>query len=380
MADKLRIALVHDFLKEYGGAERVVEALHDMYPDAPVYTSFADYDSLGPHAERVKKWNIVESPFGSTWLMKTFHSPLRFLAPLVWRSFDLSKFDIVISSSGWYMSRGVTVKKPTIHICYIHHPPRHLYGYQTAMNWQKYWIIRMYAMVVNHFLRIYDYNTAQQVDYFIANSEETKRRVKKFYRRDADVIYPPVDVKNHGPGIVSEELPENYYLVVSRLARAKHIDLVIKACQQLNQPLVIVGKGREEHYLKSLIDPHTSDIKFLGEVSDDVLPDVYAHAKALVFPSEDEEFGIAPVEAMGYGVPVIALRSGGLPETVIEGKTGILFDEVSVASVTNAIKQFEKKSFSKELIKKHSEKFSKERFQKEVESFIQTVYVESRKK
>src|SRR3989344_7005720 len=121
---KLKIALVHDFLKYYGGAERVVEALHNIWPDAPVYTSFVDYKSLSPHAERIKKWNIIQSPFGSTWLMKKFHSPLRFLAPWVWSPFDFSGFDIVISSSGWYISRGITVAKPTVHICYLHHPPR----------------------------------------------------------------------------------------------------------------------------------------------------------------------------------------------------------------------------------------------------------------
>ncbi|MCR4264179.1 MAG: glycosyltransferase, partial [Candidatus Roizmanbacteria bacterium] len=312
MAKKLKIALVHDFLKEYGGAERVVEALHDMWPDAPVYTSFVDYESLGPHADRIKKWHIVESPFGSSWLMRRFHSPLRFLAPWVWNSFDFSKFDVVISSSGWYISRGITVRKPTIHICYLHHPPRHLYGYQTAMDWQKYWPVRLYGTIVNHFLRMYDYDTAQSVDYFIANSEETKRRIQKFYRRDSTVIYPPVDIpkKTVFSGLKRQSLPKNYYLVVSRLARAKHIDLVIKACQELDKSLVIVGKGREENYLRQIANGKSSTVTFLGEVRDEELPGIYQNAKALVFPSEDEEFGIVPVEAMGYGIPVIALRSG----------------------------------------------------------------------
>jgi len=342
-----------------------------MWPDAPVYTSFVDYNLLGPHAERIRKWKIVESPFGSSWLMKKFHSPLRFLAPLVWNQFDFSKFDMVISSSGWYISRGIKTNKPTIHICYLHHPPRHLYGYQTAMDWQKYWPIRMYGHIVNHFLRMYDYETAQNVDYFIANSEETKRRIEKFYRRDSIVIYPPVEVNHADLRFKKYDLGiTNYYLVVSRLARAKHIDLVIKACQELDKPLVIVGKGREENYLKSLIINHKSNIRFLGEVSDDELPSIYQNAKALVFPSEDEEFGIVPVEAMGYGIPVIALKSGGLPETVIEGKTGLLFDELSVDSVVSAIKKFEQKSFDKKQIINHAIKFSKERFEKEIKEFV----------
>lgn len=371
----MKIAIVHDFLKEYGGAERVVEALHDIYPDAPVYTSFVDYNSLGPHAARIKKWSIVESPFGRTWLMKKFHSPLRFLAPLVWKDFDFSKFDVVISSSGWYMSRGVTVKKPTVHICYIHHPPRHLYGYQTAMDWQKYWIIRVYAAIVNHFLRIYDYNTAQKVDYFIANSEETKRRVEKFYRRDAEVIYPPVQLRDQG--FKESSLPaqagnqkEKYFLVVSRLARAKHIDLAIKACQELGEELVIVGKGREEQYLKSIVNSKWSMVTFLGEVADSELPSIYQGAKALIFPAQDEEFGIVPVEAMGYGIPVIALRSGGLPETIIDGKTGLFFDELSVDAVKKALEHFKKLSLKSEDCRRQAEKFSREVFEKKIKEFI----------
>lgn len=362
----MKIALVHDFLKEYGGAERVVEALHDMYPEAPVYTSFVDYGSLGPHAERIRKWKIVESPFGRTWFMKKFHSPLRFLAPLVWKDFDFSGFDVVISSSGWYMCRGVTVKKPTVHICYIHHPPRHLYGYQTAMDWQKYWIIRVYAAIVNHFLRIYDYNTAQKVDYFIANSEETKRRVQKFYRRDSEVIYPPVEI----PSKINSPKSKDYFLVVSRLARAKHIDLAIKACQQLGEKLVIVGKGREEEYLKSLVN-NLPDITFLGEVSDEELPDIYAGAKALIFPAQDEEFGIVPVEAMGYGIPVIALRSGGLPETIIEGKTGVFFDKLTAESVVKSLEKFKKLALRAEDCRNQAKKFSKEVFERKIRSFVE---------
>lgn len=364
-----RIAIVHDFLMEYGGAERVVEALHDIWPDAPVYTSFVDYDALGPHAERIKKWNIVESSFGKSWLMRKFHSPLRFLAPLVWEGFDFSKFDVVISSSGWYISRGIMTRPETTHICYLHHPPRHLYGYQTAMDWQKYWLIRVYAALVNHRLRIYDYIASQRVDYFIANSEETKRRIKKFYRRDADVIYPPVEISKQQIAN-SQQQKNKYYLIVSRLARAKHIDLAIKACQELEEKLVIVGKGREESYLKQIANSQQSTVEFWGEVPDEKLPEVYSNAKALIFPAEDEEFGIVPVEAMGYGVTVIALRSGGVPETVVEGKTGIFFDTLSVDSLVDALKSFEKLSFNPEECRKQAEKFSKEEFANSMVEFV----------
>jgi glycosyltransferase involved in cell wall biosynthesis len=368
----MKIALVHDFLKEYGGAERVVEALHDIWPDAPVYTSFVDWNALGPHADRLKKWKIIESPFGKTWLMRKFHSPLRFLAPLVWNKFDLSGFDVVISSSGWYISRGVIVKHPTVHICYLHHPPRHLYGYQTAMDWQKYWPMRVYAALVNHRLRIYDFNTAQKVDFFIANSEETKRRIEKFYRRDSTVVYPPVEIRNTKYDVRSTNKIQKYFLVVARLARAKHIDLAIKACQSLHEKLIVVGKGREEEYLKHIANKKPGFVEFYGEVSDEKLPELYASAKALIFPSEDEEFGIVPVEAMGYGLPVIALRSGGLPETITDGKTGIFFDELSVNSLKDAIKRFEIISFRKEDCRNQAENFSKEKFIEKIKRFVET--------
>ena len=138
----MKIAIVHDFLREYGGAERVVEAMHEIWPEAPLYTSFVDWKSLGDHAYRFKNWDIRTSWVQNNWFVKKFHSPLRFLAPVIWESLDVSAYDVVISSSGWFMCRGVKVKKPAVHICYIHHPPRNLYGYATGSDLQKYWLVR----------------------------------------------------------------------------------------------------------------------------------------------------------------------------------------------------------------------------------------------
>jgi glycosyltransferase involved in cell wall biosynthesis len=396
----MKIVIVHDFLKEYGGAERVVEVMHEMWPEAPIYTSFVDYNSLGPHAERIRKWNIVESKFGRTYLMKHYHSPLRFLAPKVWSGFDFSKFDMVISSSGWYMSKGISVKPPTVHICYLHHPPRHLYGYATAMEWQKYWPIRTYGQIVNHFLRMYDFESSQKVDYFIANSKETQRRITKFYRRESTVIYPPVEIQNPKSEILNlkqlhnysnSQIPNKYFLTVSRLARAKHIDLLIETCQKLEENLVIVGKGREEARLRALIhnskfkiqnDKQQKSITLLGEVNDELLGELYKSAKGFLFAGEDEEFGIAPVEAMGYGLPVIAYRSGGIPETVVDGTTGVLFDELTIRSLTKAIVHYNNIYFHSETMRgkmkrncrDQAKKFSKERFKKELERFVEEKY------
>jgi glycosyltransferase involved in cell wall biosynthesis len=215
------------------------------------------------------------------------------------------------------MCKGIKTKAPTVHICYLHHPPRYLYGYETAMEWQKYWPVKVYAHIVNHFLRMWDFKSSQRPDYFIANSEETKKRIKKYYRRDATVIYPSVGIPqnkksynfpHHNPGIW-------HYVTISRLARAKHIDILIKAANEQKFKLKIVGEGRDDEYLKSIAGP---TVEFLGHVADQELEKVLMLSKAFLFASVDEEFGIAPIEAMGYGIPVIAYKSGGLIETVID--------------------------------------------------------------
>ena len=205
----MKVALVHDFLNEFGGAERVLEALAEVFPKAPIYTAFykegspaykrfVDTKSFSSN-KRFKGRKIITSwtqnvPFFASRL----HSPLRFLAPLIWNSFDFSKYDLVITSSSWYVTKGVVKRKTTnderktIEICYCHTPPRYLYGYPTSVNWQKYSPVRVYALLVNHFMRVYDFEAAQRVDYFIANSREVAARIKKFYRRDSKIISPPI--------------------------------------------------------------------------------------------------------------------------------------------------------------------------------------------
>lgn len=365
----MKIALVHDFLREYGGAERVVEAMHEIWPEAPLYTSFVDWKALGVHASRFKHWDIRPSWVQHNWLVKKYHSPLRFLAPKIWESFDLSNYDVVLTSSGWFMCRGVIVKKPAVHICYIHHPPRNLYGYATGSDLQRYWPVRVYATIINFFLRQYDFETAQRVDYFVANSEETARRVKKFYRRDSTVIYPPVDIPSIRP-----KQKGNYFLSAGRLTYAKRVDLAIAACNKLKLPLKIVGKGKEEAYLRSIAGP---TIEFVGGVSDSELDRLYAGARAFIFCALDEDFGMVPVEAMGHGVPVIALGEGGVLETVVDGKTGILFHEPMVESVVSAIKKFyndyKNYNFYTEC-KRQAKKFSKERFKKKLKDFVEEKY------
>lgn len=367
----MKIALVHDYLREYGGAERVLETMHEIWPKAPLYTSFVDWKALGPHAYRFADWDIRASWVQQNPLVKKLHSPLRFLAPRIWESFDLGGYDVVVSSSGWFISRGVRTKPPTVHICYIHHPPRNLYGYTTGSTLQKYWPVRAYAHVVNFFLRHYDYETAQRVDYFIANSKETARRVKKFYRKESTVIYPPVEVTRNTnvSRVPSHVSPEAYFLSVGRLTYSKRVDLAIEAANKLKQTLKVVGVGPEEEHLRSIAGP---TVEFLGSVSDEELSTLYAGAKALIFCALDEDFGMVPVEAMAQGTPVIGLAQGGVLESVIDGQTGILFQKPEVKELTSAVARFgnTRKNWAS-ACQRQAEEFSKERFKNKLKTFVE---------
>jgi glycosyltransferase involved in cell wall biosynthesis len=368
---KIKVALVHDQLTEFGGAERVLIALKKIFPQADIYTSVFNLSSLKPFDKIIKDWSIHTSWFDKIPIVRNYYSPFRFLTPLIWESFDFSNYDLVISSSGSWMSKGIKVKKPTIHISYIHHPPRYLYGYETAIEWQKYLPIRIYAYFVNHFLRLWDFQSSQKPDYLIANSIETQKRISKFYRRDSIVIYPPVDI----PKKIDFVAPKNYYLTVSRLAKAKHIDVLIKAANKQNFAIKIVGKGRDEKYLKSIAG---KTVEFLNNVSDEQLKDLYKNAKAFLFASVDEEFGIAPVEAMGYGLPVIAYNSGGIPEYLKDNVNGYLFNNLNENSLIEKIKILEnlpeeKYQNLKIKARKTAERFSFENFKNNILSFLKEI-------
>ncbi|MGH7203207.1 MAG: glycosyltransferase [Candidatus Levyibacteriota bacterium] len=367
----MKVAIVHDYIKEYGGAERVLEVLTQLYPDAPIYTAF--YKKNSAAGEHFKHKKIITSwvnaiPFFATKL----HSPLRFLAPYIWGSFDFSKYDVVIGSASWYVTKGFRKsqeKKTFIEICYCHTPPRWLYGYKTSVEWQRYWPVRLYGMIIGHFMRMYDYNAAQKVDYFIANSNEVQARIKKFYRRDSMVIYPPVSLGTRDLGLGARE--RDYYFIVSRIVGAKGIDMAVEAARKLGFKLKIAGVSAGYYTgLKDMQETAPDNVEFLGRVSDEALVKLYSGAKAFIATATDEDFGITPVEAMLCGTPVIAYHGGGYKETVIEGKTGIFFHESTVSSLTHAIKEFEKKKFDPKACKKQAEKFSKERFMKEMKDFV----------
>jgi len=358
----MKVAIVHDQLREFGGAERVLVVLKKVFPQADIFTTTYSARLLGSHKNLVKKWNIKTSWFGKIPFFNRFYSPFRFLTPLIWESFDFSGYDLVISSSGSWMSKGIKTDKPTIHISYIHHPPRYLYGYETAIEWQKYLPVRIYAYIVNHFLRIWDFQSSQRPDFLIANSVETQKRIRKFYRRDSFVIYPPVDIPEKLAN-QSTCKPDNYFITVSRLAKAKHIDILIKAANKKGFYLKIIGTGRDEEYLKSIAGP---TVEFLGNIRDKDFYRFFSKAKGFLFASRDEEFGIAVVEALGYGLPVIAYRSGGIPEYINNGKNGYLFEKLEDNSLIAKITTFDKLSKKELMAMRRNARLTAEKFQVKV--------------
>lgn len=388
----MKAALVHDFLNQYGGAERVLEAIHELYPYSTVYTSLYDPNKLPLRMRRwdVRSFKLPRFPFAKTYT---------FFYPLLFENIDLSNYDLVISSSANF-AKGVLTKPKTLHISYIHTPPRFLYHYPTEVNRRKIWFLKPILMPFDNLLRSWDYSAAQRPDFLITNSKETAKRIKKFYGREATVIYPPVGLEaayfqasaekegsaqgvgsyfrasreNKMQNSYSERSEEegsersegSYFLIVSRLAAYKRIDLAIKATNQLRIPLKIAGTGREERRLKRMAGP---TVEFLGVVSDEKLPELYRNCQAFIFPGADD-FGITPVEAMFFGKPVIALGKGGALETVVEGKTGKFFEQETVDALVGALESFDPSKYKAKDCIAQAKKFSKERFQKEFKKFV----------
>lgn len=364
----MKVALAHDYLKEFGGAERVLEALHEIFPNAPVYTAYYNPESLGENGKRFATWDIRTSWFQKFPFANYLLSPFRLFAPLMFESFDLSEYDLVISSSSAaYLAKAVITKPETLHISYIHTPPRFLYGYVTSFNYKKNPITRILGEIANHFLRIYDFEVSQRPDILVANSKNIKERIKKFYRRDAVVIYPPVDLKEFH----LKKTKEEYFLALNRLVRGKGVDIIVSAATKLGISLKVAGVGPEMNALKKAAG---KNIEFLGWVSDEERVKLLSSAKALIVAAEDEDFGITSIEAQAAGTPVIAPASGGFLETVIDGKTGLLYGGpglVDADSLTKALQEFDTLKFNPEDCRKNAEKFSKERFKKEILELVE---------
>lgn len=376
----MRTALVHDYLNEYGGAERVLQTLSEMWPEAPIYTAFAVPGSSAVKAFTGKK--IITSWFQNIPFYNKLYSPLRFLIPWIWGSFNFSEYDLVITSASWFITKGLAplrhkasegLRVP-LEICYCHTPPRWLYGYETSINWQKYWPVRIYSAIVGHFLRMYDFSQAQKVGVFVANSKNVAERIEKFYRREAVVIYPPVThpaISKTSPqprSLIQER--GDYYLIVSRLVGGKGIEMAVTAARKYGFKLKIAGEFAGLNKMEG--------VETLGRVTDEERNKLMAEAKGFLALAKDEDFGITPVEAQMCGTAVIAFNGGGYRETVVDGKTGVLFDDYSAEGLGEAIKRFGKIKWDEKMIKKNAEKFSKENFKKQMTSLVQHSINESK--
>jgi glycosyltransferase involved in cell wall biosynthesis len=372
---ELKIALVHDFLVEFGGAERVLRVLSEMFPKAPIYTLVYDRKNF-PGWMRSRK---VETSFLQKW-PKFFHKRKKWLLPFLPvapETFNLRNFDLVISSSGAW-SKGIVTRLDTIHVAYLHSPMRFAWDMhgEYLQQQKKGWLVNFFSWFILNYIRLWDFEAANRPDYLIANSEYTKKRIRKYYNREASVIYPPVSALRgqDSKGVVAlpDSLDKKYFLVVSRLSPYKKIDIVIEAFNKLELPLIVVGTGEQEKYLKSIAE---KNIKFLGFLSEEKLSKIYAGARAFIFPSLDD-FGIAPVEAMLWGVPVLGIRSGGLKEILLEGETGEFFDFATAELVADGVRRFleNENQYDEKLIKARAAEFSEEKFKKKLMDFIENIY------
>jgi len=359
-----KIALVHEYLTRLGGAERVLKHLLDLYPKAYIYTLLYNQNKVSSvfPPSKVKPSFVNKFP---NWIK----SRVKFLAPILpsaIESFDLSKYDVIISSTNSF-AKGVITKSKAIHIAYCHAPATFLWNafHSYRKQQRKKGFGNFMILLLTHYLRQWDRQAADRVDYFIANSKLTQTRIKKYYRKDSVVIYPPVDVDRFKP----TKEHKDYFLIVSQLTQYKNIDIAVEAFNKLDLPLVIIGDGPERKRLQKLAN---KNIEFKGFVDDEATVEYYQNCRAFVFAGSDD-FGIAPVEAMAAGKPVLALRDGGALETVIEGKTGEFFDAPIIELLADGVRRITETNYDYKFIRKHSEQFSTKRFIKEIDNYIKKI-------
>jgi glycosyltransferase involved in cell wall biosynthesis len=333
-AEPKRIALAHDFLLAWGGAERTFQVLAEAYPEAPIYTLLADPAFVAEHfpGREIRTSFLQKFP---VWLRRRH----RFLLPLyaiAVEAIDLRDFPLVISSSGAWM-KGLVTRLHTHHIAYLHSPMRYVWDsqerYLREIGRERNLLLRMFLS----YLRVWDRQSAERPDALLVNSEFTRRRVEKYYRREATVVYPPAGIlQEQQSAEVGTETTKEYFLVVARLTRSKRVNIVIDAFNRLELPLLVVGTGPEEQSLRELAGP---TIQFAGALSDTALAHAYAKARAIIQPSE-EDFGLAVAEALSFGIPTIALSSGAATELVEPGVTGELFTGSTPEMIADGVRRF----------------------------------------
>ncbi|MBU0625112.1 glycosyltransferase [Patescibacteria group bacterium] len=360
----MKLALVHDYLIQDGGAERVLQAFQDIWPDAPTYALLYDPKRFsGMFRNREIKTSLLQKiPFSLKrykWLMP--------LMPAATERYDLSDFDVVLSSTSAF-AKGIITRPETLHICYCHTPTRYLWS-DTHSYISEIGLpgpIKSIMPLILSAVRSWDRMAADRVDYFVANSDTVRRRIRKYYRHDSTVIHPPVDTFRYR---ISNQI-DNYYVAGGRLVAYKRFDIVVKAFNKLGIPLKIFGEGPEFNSLRKLAN---KNIDFLGKLSEPEKTELYSHGLAYLHPQE-EDFGITAVEAMAAGRPVIAFGKGGALETVIEGVTGTFIHEQTWEELANAVIRFEPERYDPQTIRTHAEQYDVEEFKSRIQQLVERAH------
>jgi glycosyltransferase involved in cell wall biosynthesis len=355
----MKVALVHDHLLQAGGAERVVEVLHGMFPDAPIFTAMADRSILWP--------GLRDADIRTSWMqhlpgVKQAHRAFFPFFPAAIESFDLREYDLVISSS-FAFAKGAVTRPDAHHVCYCHTPMRFAWSYDSYVEREDFGpIVRQLLPPLVRRVKEWDVRTANRPTTYIANSTVVAHRIRRCYGRPARVVHPPVSLDRYAPG----QEDGDYYLIVSRLVPYKRIDLAIAAFNALSRRLVIVGDGPARRSLQRLAGP---TIEFTGRIPDADVARHYAACMGLVFPGE-EDFGIAPLEANASGRPVVAYRAGGALDTVRDGRSGVFFDEPTVSSLCEAVRRCDALPWDRQTLRRHAGAFTEAVFRRR---FMETV-------
>ncbi|NME82452.1 glycosyltransferase [Clostridium sp. SM-530-WT-3G] len=362
----MKIALVHDWLPFMGGAERVLSNFIELFPGAPVYTTICNREKID---SPIKEAKIITSHLQKNKKEIKNHRRLFPFMMTAIESFNLNEYDVVLSDSSC-IAKGVITPPSTLHICYCHSPMRYAWEFSHEYAEKMAGKGGIKAKLLRHFLsfvRLWDNVSADRVDYFIANSENVAKRIRKHYKREAIVIHPAVRCNL----FELSDIDEDYYLMVGRLQEYKRVDIAVQAFNKLGLPLIIIGDGPDRVRLESMAK---SNVKFLGRKSDQEIKDYYSKCKAFIFPGE-EDFGITPLEAMASGRPVIAYKKGGALETVVENMTGVFFEKQSSDDLIDAVNRFYKMEFDKKVIRTHAEKFDESVFKEKIKKFIEEKYL-----
>ncbi|WP_138494615.1 glycosyltransferase [Paenibacillus pinistramenti] len=360
----MKIAIAHDYLIQMGGAERVVEVLHDMYPDAPIFTTVS-------HGNRLPE-SLKNADIRTTWLqnfpgVKTNFKKMLPLYPLAIRDFDFRGYDIVLSSSSAFV-KSIEVPKNTFHLCYCHTPMRFAWDYDTYMERESQpSMLKKLLKVYIRQLKSWDQRTSSNVNQFVANSSVVQRRIQNYYQRDAEVIFPPINTSRFR----SSSEVEDYYLIVSRLVSYKRIDLAVEAFNQSGLPLYIVGDGPDRKRLAEMAKPN---VKFLGRLEDGQVNELMSKCRAFIFPGE-EDFGITPLEANAAGRPVIAYQAGGALDTIVPYVNGVFFRNQKVDDLLAAVGEVERHAWNVSQIMGHAKKFDEDTFKQQFKQYVEQAYV-----